>query len=249
MEEVDTSTFDIDESGIGRIAAMLGDSTKRKQTFNEMFDKFRQAFANIKVVTTVQNGRKDNTINVAMNTVDDSVNMKELASALPEDADKFMKSLMKGNMLRGTLYKSGKIESFYTKNDQKNLLALMFELPGIPVKVGDKWGLSVSLISMDNNFICDTSYKKNEVSLISLNNVGGQTIAVLKYDIEEYVSGVFSHPMLGEPSPTTMRMKVDITAGFSVEKGQWLYYDGMMSLYSTGFMKSKSNKKISLLPI
>lgn len=251
MEEIDTNDVEFDFEGFGKkMATAIGkDSINIPKDFGKEFKNFTKMFSDIKLVTTVKNGNKNNTILVEMQTVDDSINTADLAAKGGDEMASFMKKMLKGNMLRGTLYKNGTIESFYTKKDQKNLVAILFELPGKPVKVGDKWALTTSLLSMDNNFLCDTSYYKNEVTLVRLDKVEGQTIAVLKYDIEEYVNGVFSHPILGEDSPSMMRMTVNVTAGFAIEKGQWQYYDGLMSINATGFVKSNVTKRISLLPM
>lgn len=251
MEEVDTSDVDFDFEGFSKkMANVIGkDSITVPKDFGKEFKSFAKMFESIKIVTTVKNGNKNNTILVEMQTVDESINTADLAAKGGDEMASFMKQMLKGNMLRGTLYTNGTIESFYTKKEQKNLVAILFELPGKPVKIGDKWALTTSLISMDNNFLCDTSYRKNEVTLVRLDKVEGETIAVLRYDIEEYVNGVFSHPILGEDSPSMMRMTVDVTAGFAIEKGRWQYYDGYMNLESTGFIKSKTKKRISLLPM
>lgn len=72
-----------------------------------------------------------------------------------------MQKMSGGVMLRGAVYEDGSIESFYVKNDQRNLIALFFQLPDKAVRIGDTWSIDVNFISMDQNFKCDTSFKQN----------------------------------------------------------------------------------------
>ena len=51
---------------------------------------------------------------------------------------------------------------------KKNLLALFFQLPSKPVKIGEKWSIDLNWISMDQNFKCDSMKKVNEVQLIDV---------------------------------------------------------------------------------
>jgi hypothetical protein len=160
-----------------------------------------------------------------------------------------MNKALTGVMLRGSVYEDGTIESFYTKNDQKNLLAMFFELPGKPVKVGDTWSISVHLISMDQNFTCDSSYRKNNVTLVGIENKNGEHFANLRYDIVEYVEGSFISPFDNSKVETIMKVTFTAAAYFSLEKGRWVVFDGVMSQSSSGIMSSRSKQKLSLIPI
>lgn len=150
-------------------------------------------------------------------------------------------------MLRGAVYDNGSIESFYTTNNQKNLIALLFELPNKDVKVGDSWMLDVNLISMDQNFVCNSSSKQNKVTLVELRKVGGDTVAVIKYNVSEFVSGDFNNLFADKKQATTMKIDYGATAEFSLEKGRWLSYNGVMSTSASGFMKINSATKFALV--
>ena len=155
--------------------------------------------------------------------------------------------VMNGNVfLRGAVNENGSIQSFYVKNDQKNLIALFFELPNRPVAVGDSWPLSINFIAMDQNFRCDTSFKKNAATLMALENVGSDRIALLKYDIVEYISGDFINPLAGSPVKTTMRMSYKGLAEFSTVQGRWIAYSGIMSLAASGALNSHTTKHFLL---
>lgn len=151
-------------------------------------------------------------------------------------------------MLRGAVYDNGNIQSFFIKSPQKNLIALYFELPNKVIKVGDTWSLDINLISMDQNFKCDSSYKLNKVTFSNIKRKSNETVAVIDYDIEEYVTGDFYNQFAGNTKiRTTIKFKYNATGEFSIDKGKWLSYNGTQSIYSSGFSNSKTNKKFSLI--
>ena len=108
-----------------------------------------------------------------------------------------VKQMSGGTMLHGEISEEGIIKSFYLANKQKNLVALFFQLPGRPVKVGDEWPLDIQLLSTDQGFICDSSYRKNVVRVVNISNSDGEHIVTLNYDIIEYVHGSYKLPFFG----------------------------------------------------
>lgn len=152
-----------------------------------------------------------------------------------------------GVQLRGSVLDDGRIESFYLNESQRNLLALMFELPARPVRVGDTWPLSVTMIHMDQNFICDSAARSNSVKLTEIRKTDHGPLAILAYDIDEYVDGTFGG-MLGEGAPTMMHITFTAQAGFDIERGGWAFYDGVMSVSSTGIMSTSQRKRFVLVP-
>jgi hypothetical protein len=111
--------------------------------------------------------------------------------------------------------------------------------------------LDINLISNDQSFECDSAYKINEVTLSEINVVNGETIAVLKYNIVEYVIGDFIAPSFfaseGGKKETMMKLSLQGIAEFSVDKGRWISYDGIMSFEGTGVMTGNGRTKITLI--
>lgn len=157
-----------------------------------------------------------------------------------------MSKLSGGVMLRGAVYENGDIQSFYLRYDQKNLIALFFQLPGKPVKVGDSWSINTNLISMDQSFKCDSAYKRNNVSVTAIDNTGTDKIVTVKYDIEEYITGTFGLAgglFGGGDGKMVMEMTHKAIAKFSVTKGRWLTYDGVMETHSSSALMGGDSKK------
>lgn len=205
---------------------------------------------NIDYVSTLTSNGKE-IIDIVMSTRAKEPNAKQSATEKTKEDEllKMMQTMNQGVMLRGSVYATGGIHSFWVKSTQKNLIAMLFELPTGPVKVGDTWKLDIDLIANDQNFQCDSSYKINEVTLTEIKKVNGENIAVLKYNVVEYVNGVFNAPgfMGGAKQNTMMKFALQGLAEFSIDKGRWVTYDGILALDTTGVMATKKKTKFSLL--
>ena len=220
-------------------------SAQADKTLKEL----RGAMENNNYVTTLTEN-KPGLIDIVMRGSNDEKPIIADTSKSDGDQRKFkalMKQVTAGVMLRGQITEAGLITSFYLKSDQKNLITALFELPGTPVKVGDSWPVEVNFISMDQNFVCDTSYKKNSVTVISITNINGDQIVKLKYDIVEYANGYFNSPFDGKNINTSIKFSHKGTADFSLNQGRWLDYNCIMSTFSTGLMSNQSTETISLL--
>jgi hypothetical protein len=240
MEDIHEKDFNL-SFDLDALPGFFSDSNKKIGDAKRLFTEINNAFKDYDYIANLTANRKG-FINVELRVKKKDTARQE--NTLPE-------AMMMGVgdvVLRGAVTEDGQIQSFYLKNDQKNLLALMFELPGKPVSVGDKWALDINLISMDQNFICDSSYRKNVVSLTELKKSNKGTIALIKYDILEYVTGDFKVPF-GKRTETKTQMKMSFygIAEFSVEKGRWISFDGILSLEASGVMNSKVVKKFTLV--
>lgn len=250
MTEIDTSTV---KFNFGGLFDALSDSTnKNTDEAQKLFEELDKSFQNIDLVTNLTS-TNNGVIDIVMQTRPKE-NIEEVKTdTLDEQMTEMMKmmqSMSQGVMLRGSVYETGGIHSFWIKSNQKNLIAIFFELPQNPVKVGDTWELDINLIANDQNFECDSAYKVNKVTLTDIKTENDETIAVLKYEIVEFVDGTFNSPLFmgkGGPTKTIMKLSHHAIAEFSIEKGRWISYDGIMSYEASGIMTSNSKKKFSLI--
>lgn len=85
--------------------------------------------------------------------------------------------------------------------------------------------------------------------MIDVKNVGTEKVAVLKYDLMEFVSGDFANSVFStaDGSKTVMAMKYQAIGEFSLEQGRWIAYQGIIAITSSGFMSQTSTKNFSLL--
>jgi|SRR5690554_1594506 len=251
MSNIDESSFEMDFGGLFKALSDSTDSGLNKS--KDLFKKINKTFENQNFITTLTN-KNNGVIDIVMMTKSKEVSEEENNTADENNDDeilKMMQSMTQGVMLRGSVYETGGIHSFWVKSDQKNLIALFFELPSKPVKVGDKWSLNINLIANDQNFDCDSSFKMNEVTLTDIKKINGETIAVLKYNIVEYVKGNFNTPSFfggkGGQKETMMKFTHQGIAEFSVDKGRWVNYDGIMSLEATGVVTANNKTKYTLI--
>lgn len=206
-----------------------------------------------KMLSDLNKAFKDISFESALSLKEENV-VEVTISGLPsegeEEADP-MRQLMEGVQLRGSVYADGGVHSFWVKSAQKNLIALLFELPKQPVAVGDSWPLEVNFISNDQNFVCNESKKWGKAELVGLEQENGETVAVIRYDFGEMVKGDFVMPGLAEEGggkPLSMNFTHHAVARFSVDRGRWIIYDGLMTLLAEGMMNSDQKTKLTLLP-
>lgn len=251
MSLIDTSSIEFDFSSLTEI---INDSTEEKiLEGKELFNRLQEIVENIQFETTLTK-KENGIIDLVMSSLVNDETPEFDSENLPNNRDEVMKlvqSLSNGVILRGSLYESGDIHSFWVKTQQKNLISVFFQLPSEPVRIGDKWELDVNLINNDQNFECDSSYKINEVMLTDIKVIDSDTVAVLKYNIQEFVTGEFNMPSFfskqNSPKETVMSIMHQGIAEFSINKGRWVSYTGIMSLNTKGFMSANTKTKFSLI--
>jgi len=248
MTEIGESSFEMD---FGGLFDKITDSTNtdKDQFGKNFFNKLKNQYNNTNLVTILTNSSDFEDV-ISIEMVAEQKEKKENDET--DEIKRMMNSIMKGTMLRGSIYKNGAIHSFWMKSNQKNLLSLFFELPNKPIKKGETWTLNnVNFIGNDQNFICRKAEKKNIVTLSDIKEIDGQTIAVIDYDILEYVSGDFNSPAFfgneGANKTTTMKFIYKAKAEFSIDDGKWISYNGIMSLDASGVMNSVQKKKFALI--
>ena len=250
MQEVDTSKVKNFSTKLGGIFKKLGKDSliKGMAEANTFFQGLQKAVEDMTLITRLSK-KNEKVINIEMYFDNKQSPKKNKPDSTANELVDVVQKMSGGVMLRGAVYENGGVESFYVQNEQRNLIALFFQLPDKAVKIGDTWPIDINFISMDQNFKCDTSFKQNTVTLIDIKNVGTEKVAVLKYDLAEFVSGDFGDPVFatnGE-SKMIMAMRYQAIGEFSIEQGRWTAYQGIIAITSTGFMAQTSTKNFSLL--
>lgn len=165
---------------------------------------------------------------------------------------KGLASLNNNIVLRGRISNTGEIVSTYYKNSQTNVISILFELPNRKVEVGEKWKLNVSLIQMDQNFLCDSLSKENSAFIEKIIEKDNDKIAVIQYNIHEYVLGDFNNPLGGmfgmsTNEKTYMKASYIATGYFSIIKGKWNSYVGEMEIETNTMLGEKSKTEFILI--
>jgi hypothetical protein len=155
-------------------------------------------------------------------------------------------NIMQGIQFRGLLNKNGSIYSYFLQTTQKNLLALYFQLPDKPVKIGDAWPIDLQWLSANYTFHCDSANKINAVTFKDLYTKGSDTIAVLNYYYSETLSGSTSMPLSDEVKPSYLHMDYSGIVEFNISMGRWENYNLIITSISKGFQNSSSRQLCKL---
>lgn len=246
MDELDSQEL---KTNIKSISGALGDTSHSVDKLDEMLDALATERGKQRYITTLSQ-RRPGVVDIVMSVIPEVGTHPDTTAV--SGLAMMMRSLSGSVTLRGAVYDSGGIQSFWLKSMQKNLIALLFELPQRTVQVGDSWSLETSLIANDESFICDSARRMNKVTLVEIRKRGTESIAVLGYDISEYVAGqlksqFFTGTSEG-PQKITMDMSYQGLAEFSIDKGRWISYNCIMSVNEHGFMAGGSRTRFSLSP-
>jgi hypothetical protein len=147
---------------------------------------------------------------------------------------------------RGCITTKGTIAANYYQTDKTNSIAMLFELPGRPVKVGETWPVHVKLIEMEQKFVADATADINKAYVEAVAQVNGNDIATIRYEIASYVSGnnISSlEDMMGVQGNNTMFLSISHAgrARFNITTGRLESYEGITTTESDGsFMDEKS---------
>ena len=240
-----------DSSMVGKLGARdsvsqkpIGDGLDVGKFFRSISSAAASATKVVSELTKGQQGHIDIVMKNLPQPANEEAGADSTESAMQAMFAKF--AAMNGNVvLRGSVYASGGIHSFWLTNAQKNLVALFFQLPDHPVKIGDTWSIDVDMIALNGNFTCQESSKKNTVRLVDIKDSGDERIAVLRYDIQEYVAGEIA--AFGNTKPTSMQYSFVGEAEFSLTNGRWNSFRALLSQESTGVMGQKSVSNYSLI--
>jgi hypothetical protein len=119
MEDIDTAIIE-EPALLKEMKELYADSiTNEEPDLNDFYKSMKKDIEDLTTITILK--RKKEWIDVQLI-------VENIDSDTTEDSLGFS-GFMKGVQLRGLLNQNGEIQSFYTQNRQKNLLALFFQLP------------------------------------------------------------------------------------------------------------------------
>ncbi len=255
IEQVDTSVIKSNVTLADIISPdsltrdLMKEEEEKALDIDEFIDEMKKIYGNIKYVTHLTN-KKENIIDIVTEMLpEEQLSNSEINKMDEKEKEIYirrMAHLNQGVVLRGSIFDNGEIESFWLKNDQKNILSLFFRLPDRPVKIGDSWSIDVSLISGDHNFICDSSHRINKIILTNLEQEEDELIATVKYNIVQYAQGKYKAPLFGGTRKTKLKADYMAIAKFSITKGKWISYEGLLSYYMTGIKEGNITTRYAL---
>jgi hypothetical protein len=133
--------------------------------------------------------------------------------------------------------------------EQRNLVALMFELPSKPVAVGETWTHSADLVKMGAGWEGE-SETLNRVELVELNQEAeGRTVAIIDFTLAERQEGKLADRRMKKQVPAAMEMTFVGRGEFLVEEGRWRRMAGRMTSRSKGPVQANSEQQFTLTPL
>jgi hypothetical protein len=145
---------------------------------------------------------------------------------------------------------SGKLQSFYLKQKQKNLISLFFGLPHDRVEVGDSWSLPMNLIEIGTNFFPTHQGRVNKVFLDEITlSEQGESIATLFYVIAEEVEGQYEYSNTDKKIPMSLAFSYIAYGEFYINKGYWKKFNSIAYLTGSGTSQNKNATIYALTPI
>jgi hypothetical protein len=222
---------------------------------HDITDEVRQQLAGIRLpeafsmISVLERNSRDN-ISVKMIVLEVSLQENASDDGIGAVFDQLMSAMEGTVQIRGELTPDGAISSFYLEQEQRNLLAMLFELPTDPVYVGDSWEIDVNCIAMGNGFIAANAERVNRVEFAEVReNADGELLAVLDYFIAEAVDGHFQIPFSDEAIPTTMTCTFLGQGLFLIEEGRWEQFTAEFALKATGLMNTDAVQHFALTPL
>ena len=236
---LEDSKIDVSEyfSSLLKSQGIKNDTSNIKGQLDELLNSFKEQQKNLKQIATIEN--KGNLLYARIFVKNDQkpVNNTNQPS---------FENMIQGIQFRGLLNKNGSIYSYFLQTAQKNLLALYFQLPDKPVKIGDAWPIDLQWLSANYTFHCDSANKINTVTFKDLYTKGSDTIAVLNYYYSETLSGATSMPFSNEIEPSFLHMDYSGLVEFNITKGRWENYILIITNISKGFQNSSSRQLYKL---
>jgi hypothetical protein len=264
----DTIIYNTKMNSISKNDRSINEKNSIHNSFNQLKESLNQINSNLKYQTKLfENSKNINHIDIEMSMIEDNSDLsnvdfdkmikkldkknkkskkneiEEKESILNDFTINFMNSFKNNIVLRGRISKSGEVISNYYKNAQKNLISILFELPNKPVRIGESWSLNNNLIQMDQNFIADSINSSNKIYIEKIIEQNGEKIAIIKYNIYEYVDGNFNNPFgstfgMKNNEHIFMKTTYSATGHFSLTKGKWIIYEGIMEIDSNFSMSN-----------
>jgi hypothetical protein len=227
------------------------EGTDAASHFEKMFEDLKNNQPTYSLISILEKKPEGNIfIKMVLDNVE--IPKQESDDLIGQGFGQMLKGMEGSVQLQGEITPEGEIDSPYIPQQQRNLLALFFELPVGPVKVGDTWQIDLTCITLNSaQFTIGNSNRVNQVTLKKIiETPKGESIAVLDYLIAESVEGEQTTPFFAnEPVPTTMKCGFVGRGEFLIEQGRWRAFSVENTIQSTGVITSDITQQFALSPL
>lgn len=219
--------------------------------FEEMVENMNEMQQTHSLVSILEKNPRGN---ISIKIVLDNVDLPEQkpGDLMGQEFSQLLSGLQGTVQLQGEVSPNGEITSFYAAQQQKNLIALFFQLPVTPVKIGDTWPIDLTCIAVNGaQFTIENSDSINQVKLTEITETPtGELVALLDYSIVESVEGKQTLPFASnEAVPSSMNCSFMGQGQFLIEQGRWQQFSAEYSIQTTGLMTSTVIQHLALSPL
>jgi len=237
--EIETSQIDIEENDYNHYIKAITSQTGELDSIS-LVNSFK------KVNETIANDAKNYKSLAVLSNNGDRIDITVIRT-IKNPEIKSTYNIPTGVQLKGSLNKDGSIYSKYLKAQQKNLIAIFFQLPAKDVAVGDKWNIDLQWLSADQNFICDYATQKSEAILVSVEKIEDNQIAKVKYLITEQIVGANQIPGSEDKKAYNVKFEHIGFAYFNITKGRWIDYDIINATDVSGVQNISQKSRYKLI--
>ena len=218
--------------------------------FEEMFASLQKNQPTYSLISILEK-KPDGNISVKMVLDNVEIPEQEAEDSMGQWYGQMLQSMAGTVQLQGDITPEGAIASPYLAQQQKNLLALFFELPVGAVKVGDTWPIDLICITLNSaQFTIENSDNVNQVTLKEITETpAGESVAILDYLIAESVEGEMAPFFSTESVPTTMKCSFLGRGEFLIEAGKWRAFSAEYTIQSTGIITADVTQQLALMPL
>ncbi len=229
-----------------------GESDESSSPFGEMVEELQDNQPAYSLVSVLEK-KPDGNISVKM-FLDNVETLEESGedASMGQWYGQMLKALEGTVQLQGDVTPDGAIASPFLAQHQKNLLALFFELPVGPVKVGDTWQLDLTCITVNSaQFSVERAERVNQVTLTDvIKTPEGEAVAVLDYVIDESTEGEQNVPMFTNgPVSATMKCRFLGRGEFLIDQGRWRTFSAENTIETTGIITANVKQQYALAPL
>ncbi len=248
--EVSISNTSVDFDRIFN-SSQSGEGNEAASHFQEMFENLQNSQPTYSIVSILEKNARGN---ISIKMVLDNVEIPEQKSddLRGQEFSQLLKGMEGRIQLQGEVTPEGEIASPHLAQQQKNLLALFFELPGRPVKVGDTWQIDLTCITVNSaQFTIENSDGTNQVTFTEITETPeGELVAILDYLVAESVEGEQTIPFFSEkPVPASMKCSFIGRGQFLIEQGRWQQFSAEFTIQTTGVMTADVTQHLALSPL
>lgn len=169
-----------------------------------------------------------------------------------DDDDAFQRRIQEsqaGNIeLLGHFSQDGKLQDFFLRQKQRNLLNLFFSMPPAAVSTENHWDLNVTLTEIGPGFYFQNANRVKNAYLEKIDEIDGKRVARIFYVVCESLRGHFKQKIDGDPVPIESTISHLAYGDFFIDDGKWARFTMVAYTSGSGLSQNETMTIYALRP-